>query len=603
MARTNPGNPGGKVNQAGDTPSKGRLTEGHDDEGANKVKCPICMQPWTSGGERQVSSLKCGHFFCHRCILLNFMNSNNFCAICKRPAEALDIRKHYVSHLEVLKTDMAENIFSGLQRILDDYQELKETLRTKCSQLEEQGGRVGHLEKEREGLRTKLREQTEKLEEQLGQMEVMADHKEHLEDVLMEMERKKDEREMELTMENEELKEKLTALDRKSLEKKRKIEDFEKEVKRLKVAKLLTNGQAAKLQSYSWTKLGEGEGQHVCKVMAYSEVLETLIVAEQHLSPKSDTFGVRAIDTSHNAKDEGKFVGLHMKPVTDLKFHPRKHHLLLSTSKDKTVKIFDARSEIVVDIFRLDEEACSCSWHPDSDDVFFVGTNLGKLMTFDMKRRSHVQQITSLPQDGKFSPPIIALETVNFKSISGNSTSTGLFVLTLKKLLYSDFKQADGTLSSPPQAIDLTNGGIFRSMSFDRESQMTLVSIRPTPTSSRLVTFEMAIDSEGGGGANANGKVKHKIFFQKEGEEDSFHGSSRATLASHPADENRKLIAYAAGPDNKNVNICEIGSEVSLTLQDLCVQDSVVSIVAITLQGVPGLAVLCKTGVALFKWI
>jgi hypothetical protein len=60
--------------------------------------CSICLSIWTSHGEHQLCSLRCGHFFGYSCIVraLNMQNRNNRqCPLCNQKAKDSEIRMHF----------------------------------------------------------------------------------------------------------------------------------------------------------------------------------------------------------------------------------------------------------------------------------------------------------------------------------------------------------------------------------------------------------------------------------------------------------------------------------------------------------------------------
>lgn len=60
--------------------------------------CVICFSVWTSQGQHQLCSLKCGHFFGYSCIMRTFQlqqRNSQHCPVCNQRAKESDIRVHY----------------------------------------------------------------------------------------------------------------------------------------------------------------------------------------------------------------------------------------------------------------------------------------------------------------------------------------------------------------------------------------------------------------------------------------------------------------------------------------------------------------------------
>ena len=73
-----------------------KLKETDLDDDSNS--CSICLSAWTSHGEHQLCSLRCGHFYGYSCIIraLNMQNRNNRqCPLCNQKAKESEIRLHY----------------------------------------------------------------------------------------------------------------------------------------------------------------------------------------------------------------------------------------------------------------------------------------------------------------------------------------------------------------------------------------------------------------------------------------------------------------------------------------------------------------------------
>ncbi|KAK9153890.1 hypothetical protein Sjap_001370 [Stephania japonica] len=107
---------------------------GPSDGGAERegVCCPICMEPWSSGDNHQISSLLCGHVYGLSCIekwIRQCKKNNATCPQCGRKCKEKDIIKLYVSQISVADSDQQKKFLS--------LQSENEFLKTKIADLNE----------------------------------------------------------------------------------------------------------------------------------------------------------------------------------------------------------------------------------------------------------------------------------------------------------------------------------------------------------------------------------------------------------------------------------------------------------------------------------
>ncbi|OVA06942.1 zinc finger protein [Macleaya cordata] len=77
------------------------------------VCCSICMEPWSSEGDHQVSCLPCGHVYGLSCIKTWIqLSSYSKCPQCNRQCGLEDIKKLYVSRLAVADGEQQKKILS-----------------------------------------------------------------------------------------------------------------------------------------------------------------------------------------------------------------------------------------------------------------------------------------------------------------------------------------------------------------------------------------------------------------------------------------------------------------------------------------------------------
>ncbi|XP_017128470.1 E3 ubiquitin-protein ligase RFWD3 [Drosophila elegans] len=98
--------------------SKPIVVDEDEDDG---LTCPICLDSWEMSGEHRLVSLRCGHLFGESCIRrwLNEsqrQSSVKVCPQCKTKAAFKDIRHLYAKRIQMLDTDIREQLEAERRR-------------------------------------------------------------------------------------------------------------------------------------------------------------------------------------------------------------------------------------------------------------------------------------------------------------------------------------------------------------------------------------------------------------------------------------------------------------------------------------------------------
>ncbi|ORX46883.1 hypothetical protein BCR36DRAFT_296843 [Piromyces finnis] len=75
--------------------------------------CPICLSPWSSTGDHQIASLKCGHLFGYSCILKWLRaksTKESRCPCCNSHAIVRNVRKLYACNIKVEDNSQYESV-------------------------------------------------------------------------------------------------------------------------------------------------------------------------------------------------------------------------------------------------------------------------------------------------------------------------------------------------------------------------------------------------------------------------------------------------------------------------------------------------------------
>lgn len=106
------------------------------------LTCPVCTEEITREGDRRAASLKCGHVFCHECLLEWFCRNNEKCPQCGTSAKRKHIRLFYADELPPcgqqrsrLSVDDTEKALTAYAAAVVRYVPLYEKLQTHASLL------------------------------------------------------------------------------------------------------------------------------------------------------------------------------------------------------------------------------------------------------------------------------------------------------------------------------------------------------------------------------------------------------------------------------------------------------------------------------------
>lgn len=205
-----------------------------------------------------------------------------------------------------------------------------------------------------------------------------------------------------------------------------------------------------------------------CRVLAYDKFLFLLVVSQRSTNALFSGYGIKKIDVMEFQPTQ--FVFLHRKAIRDLAFHPLRNDMLLSVSLDRCAKLFNVSSNTVVQSYTTDSPLWSCCWDAENSNLFFVGTNNGAVLQYDVRFTDDpVCKLTS-PDD---SSPVISLATI--PACPGRTLARGGFLACrLNSCWAYEQRGADYTGSQLP--FD----GPFVSLSYDQNSGHVLISTRPS---------------------------------------------------------------------------------------------------------------------------
>nr|XP_022904113.1 E3 ubiquitin-protein ligase RFWD3 [Onthophagus taurus] len=168
------------------------------------------------------------------------------------------------------------------------------------------------------------------------------------------------------------------------------------------------------------------------------------------------------------------FIGLHTAKIRDMKFH-NENPWILTAAMDKTSTIVDFNNNIKVLSISCDAPIWSCCWDQDISPIFYLGTNRGMVLKYDMRNPSQILDTLESPGDMS---PVVSIQGV--KRASNQTKQVGILSCKLRTLWF--FTYDDSKYAAHPLPIE----GPFSSMTYDTITGHMLVSARPSDKNKSL---------------------------------------------------------------------------------------------------------------------
>ncbi|XP_044732146.1 E3 ubiquitin-protein ligase RFWD3-like [Chrysoperla carnea] len=224
--------------------------------------------------------------------------------------------------------------------------------------------------------------------------------------------------------------------------------------------------QNDKLVRITFDKAIELSKDNACRVMAHNYD-NLLVVTLKSPNPLFSGFGIRKVETSDYSIKQ--FVPLHSKLIRDLAFHPQTGEWLLSVSLDKSAKLTNVATNVIINTFQTDMPLWSCCWDANDPNLFYVGGQ--KVLQFDVRNPSEPSKTFVTPNDPT---SVIALASV----CSGTGEFLprgGLICCKLNSCWVFEHLETE----SVPKKINLE--GPFVSLNYNTTYRQILISTRPNP--------------------------------------------------------------------------------------------------------------------------
>lgn len=203
-----------------------------------------------------------------------------------------------------------------------------------------------------------------------------------------------------------------------------------------------------------------------CRILDFNSWSNLMIASQASPNQVFPGYGIRKIAVDNFKPLE--YIHLHMKPIRDFSFHPDMKDMLLTVSLDKSVKISTICSNSRPQTFLTETPLWSCCWDRKNLNYFYVGTQNGIVIQYDLRNLSNeLHTFSNSDRSG-----VISIKSIerNYNSLFEN----GGFIACRLNSCHS-YKNNGNSFNDVRLPID----GPFTSMSFDNQSKYLLLSTRP----------------------------------------------------------------------------------------------------------------------------
>eukprot|EP00041_Stephanoeca_diplocostata_P021793 m.514762 g.514762 ORF g.514762 m.514762 type:complete len:731 (-) comp21914_c0_seq3:70-2262(-) len=326
-----------------------------DDDDEESYTCPICFDGWSTSGIHRVVSLKCGHLFGKQCIEKWLKGRGEKCPQCNAAAKKVDIRPIFTRVVRAVDTAGTESALRDLQN--------EKSERERAQRAEA---------KARIELQI-IRKQYEKLKEQLRTANSAAATEPDLSRFANSGGFAREDNDSGSTGASDATAH--AAVDRRYVLQ--------------KVVQIPQNG---------------------CRVLAYDRRHAMMLVSAENDRPTPfSPAGAGLVKVSTLSLGRTEYVGLHRKPIRDVRMCPDGSGVVLTVSLDKTAKLTSIHSNTVACTYTLDVPSWTCCWNHDNPVLFYCGLTNNSICEFDTRNTStFVRKFNASPQ-ATGPKPLVAL--------------------------------------------------------------------------------------------------------------------------------------------------------------------------------------------------
>lgn len=341
-----------------------------------------------------------------------------------------------------------------------------------------------------------------------------------------------------------------------------------------------------KLATFKALDLGIKTGG--CRVLAFNEWMNMLVVSMQSQIDLFPGFGVKKVNTL-DFKVEN-YVPLHSKQIRDLQFNRVKCDLLLSVGIDKVAKVTNVSSNSTVVLYTTKYPLWCCCWNSKKVNEFFAGTSAGSVCHFDTVQNSR-EPVASYQISG--SGPVVSIAHVPMDH-SKDFHLEGLIVTRLTSISFLELFH-DGI-----KEHHLPIEGSFSHTAFDPASRHLLATCRPTDRSphARHILCELKVVNVSDDPATISNVVSvHQIF--------TFSGSTTMKVLSRacltvPAEQTNQAVIFSEESTN-SFKLYDASRACQMQIQKT--NAHIIDILPVEGPNGKYVAMLSEKSLVLYKWI
>ncbi|CAG9839074.1 unnamed protein product [Diabrotica balteata] len=223
-----------------------------------------------------------------------------------------------------------------------------------------------------------------------------------------------------------------------------------------------------------------------CRVFDTNTQIDLIIASSKSPIDLFSGFGIKKVDMS--TYKPLAFIPLHSQQIRDVRFHPV-NRSVLTASMDKSFRIVDIHSNIVISSSTLNMPLWSTCWDTKDPNMFYIGTQTGSVLKYDIRNIQEPVCTLSVPGDMS---PVVSIASI--PPTSEERFPCGALILCKLNSLWlfedcrNDYKRDALPLSGP-----------FISMKYNSSLKQLLVSSRPNNVVShtRHSVFTLNKTSEG----------------------------------------------------------------------------------------------------------
>jgi E3 ubiquitin-protein ligase RFWD3 len=205
-----------------------------------------------------------------------------------------------------------------------------------------------------------------------------------------------------------------------------------------------------------------------CKVMAYGEKCQNLLISQKSTQSLFPGYGIRFLDVP--SFRPASFIHLSTKGVKDV-CYDFNNDLFVTATMDRAAKLFNINSKTVAGVFTPSEDPLwACTFDYEKDKLLYLGSQKGNTYVYDIRNSGNF--IQEFKAEGDFSP-VINICTIK---VDGDFPFGGFLVCKLTSLWFYEYR-SDETVDGTRLNVE----GPFLSMSYNQKSGHVLISTRPNP--------------------------------------------------------------------------------------------------------------------------